>query len=180
MLCSIELDSGFLNRCSCCLIKLFVLFLGGRGNEASFSLSDSGDIPFFNESSNYCPVPLSAAVERPHPPSNTDTPFDMLRSSSAPPTSHHLINDDPLLNGWSHVPPAPIQSTEQWLWLGSEGGIVYLLKVGVSSLHVGTSVTFELDSAVECLLFHNNKVWAGLRDGKLAVFKLQTGKYMYM
>ena len=69
-------------------------------------------------------------------------------------------------------------SVEQWLWLGSEAGIVYLLKVGVSSLHVGTSVSFNVKSPVECLLFHNNRVWAGLRDGRIALFQLQPGKAM--
>ena len=88
----------------------------------------------------------------------------MLRSSSAPPTSFHNI----VTNEWS-------TSCDQWLWLGSEGGIIYLLKVGVSSLHVGTSVSFNVKSSVECLLAHNNRVWAGLRDGRLVMFQLQPG-----
>ena len=140
---------------------------GNSAGDASFSLSESGDIPFFNDSTQLCPTPLSAAVKL-----NTslrDNSYEMLRSSSAPPTSFQRISNEGVVpNGWS-------QTNEQWLWLGSEGGVVYLLKVGVSSLHVGSSVSFNLKSSVECLLFHNNKVWAGLRDGRLAVFQLQPG-----
>ena len=132
-----------------------------ESNNDSFSFSDSGEIPFFNGNTlQAISTPRSAASGRKQK-IKIDTPFDMLRSSSAPPTSFQTITG---------------LSSEQWLWLGSEAGIIYLLKVGVSSLHVGTSVSFNLKSAVECLLSHNNKVWVGLRDGRLVMFQLQPGE----
>ena len=107
----------------------------------------------------------------------------MLRSSSAPPASFKTLMESNQ-NGWG-----PIASTsntqpsgsaaDQWLWLGSEGGVIYLLKMGVSSLHVGTSISFNLKAPVECLLAHNNRVWAGLRDGRIAMFHLIPGKLYF-
>lgn len=143
---------------------------GNNVGDASFSLSESGDIPFFTDSTQLCSTPSSAAV-KPNT-SLKDDSYEMLRSSSAPPASFQRISNEGVVpNGWNRTTP----TNEQWLWLGSEGGVVYLLKVGMSSLHVGTSLSFNLRSSVECLLFHNNKVWAGLRDGRLAVFQLQPG-----
>lgn len=97
-------------------------------------------------------------------------PTDFLRSSSAPPTSiKSVTSNDIRLN------PSRLNECEQWLWLGSEGGILYLLKVGVSSLNVASSLSIDMGSSIKCLLSHDNHVWAGLDNGQIAKFNLDSG-----
>jgi hypothetical protein len=59
------------------------------------------------------------------------------------------------------------------LWLGSEEGIIYVLKIGVASLHVSSSLSINLGSSVVCLTAYDDEIWAGLANGRIAVFNLQ-------
>ena len=102
-------------------------------------------------------------------------PTDFLRSSSAPPTSIKSVTSNDIIR----LTPSRLNECEQWLWLGSEGGVLYLLKVGVSSLDVASSLSIVMGSSIKCLLSHDNQVWAGLDDGQIAKFNLDSGEYTY-
>ena len=102
-------------------------------------------------------------------------PTDFLRSSSAPPTSIKSVTSNDIIR----LNPSRLNECEQWLWLGSEGGILYLLKVGVSSLDVASSLSIDMGSSIKCLLSHDNHVWAGLDNGQIAKFNLDSGEYTY-
>ena len=80
-----------------------------------------------------------------------------------------------------HMSTLPVPDGNQWLWLGSQEGILYVLKVGVASLHVSSSLSINVGAAVVCLMSvgshgnHADMVWAGLADGTIAVFNLKRG-----
>ena len=76
---------------------------------------------------------------------------------------------------WTSDLTPPIPDGNQWLWLGSEEGIIYILKVGMSSLHVSSSLSVDVQSSVLCLIADYERVWAGLANGKLAIFNLKQG-----
>lgn len=69
----------------------------------------------------------------------------------------------------------PVPDGNQWLWLGSEEGILHILKVGVASLHVSSSLSVHVGSAILCLLSDREQVWAGLNNGRIALFSLCQG-----
>ena len=67
--------------------------------------------------------------------------------------------------------------------MGSEGGVVHMMKVMPCSLDVASSMTYTVGAPVLGIVQHGGWVWAGLGDGRLVIFNISTGKlliwYMY-
>lgn len=72
------------------------------------------------------------------------------------------------------APPTP--EGNQWLWLGTEEGILHVLKVGVASLHVSSSLSVDIGAAILCLHSDKDYVWVGLASGRIALFNTSQSK----
>ena len=114
----------------------------------------------------------------------------LLRSDSAPPTTAvpHTPTQPPSI--LLHLPPSPAPSTPEcmpiisetapshqlWLWLGTEGGIVYMVQVtGGGALQLTTMITVDLGTRVLFITDHHDRVFVGLADGRMAVFNPSIG-----
>ena len=111
-----------------------------------------------------CPSPQS--IDRPHP------------SGSTPPTSHrtssYIVSPTQKESRHKLAPPTP--DGNQWLWLGTEDGILHVLKVGVASLHVSSSLSIDIGAAVLCIHSDEDYVWVGLSSGRIALFNLHKSR----
>ena len=111
-----------------------------------------------------CPSPQSI-TDRPHP--------------STPPSSHrtssYIVSPTQKESRHKLAPPTP--EGNQWLWLGTEDGILHVLKVGVASLHVSSSLSIDIGAAVLCIHSDDDYVWVGLSSGRIALFNLHKSRF---
>lgn len=127
------------------------------------------------------------------------SPDPLLRSISAPPKTNIVHCSPPASPSPSHSspsldvpvtfsyvvqdecntptpPPTPTPTAQLWLWLGTQSGQVYMVRVtGGGSLQLSNHLTAELNAPVVFIKEHSDRVFAGLGDGKLALFNLNNG-----
>ena len=116
-----------------------------------------------------------------------DTPEclpDLLRSDSAPPNLagtpyHHppriilRLPTSPMIESPEATPTGC--SSQLWLWLGTEAGQVNMMRVTPSgNLQMTNMITTELSASVLFISGHQNRVFTGLADGRMAVFNLNS------
>lgn len=61
--------------------------------------------------------------------------------------------------------------------MGSEGGVVHMMKVMPWSLDIASSRIYDVGAPVLQMVQHAGWVWAGLADGRLVIFNISTGKW---